>query len=185
MDAQTEQLFPDLIPDIVVRIWKAVGRHYDTGTRLMPTREMIVRLLAEDADKPASLSTVDRARRDFPDLLPWPIKRGQQPPWLTRPDMLIEHHPLGSVASADGLLSDSTQLHLRWEASDEHGRRQTVEAVTDEHGVLRLVTRWRDTTATVAAALASFGLLDLLSDGRLDGVVHWCRLLERAAHILA
>ena len=91
VDSSFEQadMFPDLIPDIVVRIWRAHQRHYRTQTRKPPTREQLRSYLEADPGKPASKSTINRARNDYPKLLtPWPIRRGQRPPWLSDPTVL-------------------------------------------------------------------------------------------------
>ena len=66
---------------------------------------------------------------------------------------------------------------MRWEAFDEHGARTTVEAVADENGVLRLISRWRDTASIYAATAVGVVMLDVMTDGKLDGVVRWCKIL--------
>jgi hypothetical protein len=172
VDSSFEQpdMFPDLLPDIVVRIWRAHLRHYRTGTHKVPSREELVRYLEADPGKPASAATIDRARRQYPRLLPWPIRRGQQPPWLIDPSLLAEYGAPVEVPATD---------HVRLVAFDEHGGATALEVVADEHGILRLVSRWRDHSAAFAAGMVGTVMLDVMTDGRLDGIIRWCRILVK------
>jgi hypothetical protein len=177
---EQSNMFPDLIPDIVVRIWNAHFAHYKTGTRLPPTRKQLSdRLLTADPDKPGSESTIDRARRDYPKLLkPWPIRRGQQPSWLSEPQTLTSVVIRGPAPVAEPKEID----RVHWEAFDEYGNPRTVEAAADENGILRLARR---PIMTIVASMMTFVLLDVMSDGRLDQIVRWCRLLTAMGHRVA
>lgn len=177
---ETVDMFPDLLPEIVVRIWKAHDRHYATGTRTPPTRAQIERYLKDDETYgPSSLSEIDRARKRYPKLLPWPILRGQRRPWEAKPDLLddlVDYHSGGDLR----LVGDEPPLR-RALLRGVNG--EVIEAMADASGrVIQLVLR--DTTASVAAAaLFVFGVLDQLSDGRLDGVVHWCHFLVKSGSL--
>ena len=169
---EQSEMFPDVIPDIVMRVWKAVLGWYATGTHNEPTVQQIVNRMVDpsvgDPTLPASVETIRRARKTFPDLLPWPIKRGQLPPWRTKPELLEK-------------LIDATPLELK---APDVLHLQTLEGVTVEvsmgaDGVYRIV-RWMGGIAgAVAAACAAMLVLDGM-DGHLDHVIHWCLLLAKA-----
>lgn len=155
-------------PPIVERVWQAADRFYETGTLRDATWTDIVRLLKEDDPSlPASQSTVDRAHRRFPNLLPWPIKRGMRRPWLSEPEVVEDQ--------LERMLVEVTSL--------DDGKKRTEEVVVDENGVLRLLNRWRRGFPNVAAVFSGVWLLDVLSDGRLDGIVRLCRLLQTRMHL--
>jgi hypothetical protein len=72
---------PEDTPDVVRNIWTAALEYYDSGPRYRLTREQAARRAY------ISPRTFDRARKKYPDLLPWPIRRGDRPPWEANPDL--------------------------------------------------------------------------------------------------
>jgi hypothetical protein len=161
------ELFPEVPPDIVERIWQAADWHYkQPGVPKRLTRETLSRRLYEDkSNGPYSPSTIDRVRKKYPNLVPWPIERGQKRPWLTQPSQ-----PSGeTVDPPPDIVARSFSFH-------DDDRNQPVEVIADENGILRLASRWKHVSAAAAAAVSGFNLLDLLSDGQLNGVIRWCTL---------
>ena len=155
-------LFPDDLPPIVQRIWDVVlHKHYAGATHQTPTRQAIANLLLEHyRDQACSLASVNRAFHTYPHLLPWPIRRGQLPPWIEepKPEAVVDCEPLRLMAFGDD------------------GQPCIVEAVVDKRtGVPRIITH------AVAAGFAMVPLLDAL-DGVTDHVIHWCRILVGALH---
>lgn len=181
---QSDDMFPDLIPTIVQRIFCARDLHFKRkpyATRF--TREECSTLLHyESFGRPEwkglawSLASIDRARDLFPKLLPWPLTRWTPRPWEQQ---VVESAPLAELQPDDAVADGE---HLLLKAFDEQGKVRIVEAVADfESGMLRLVKHLPPHSAAslVAAAFAAWLVLDGL-DGRFDAIVHWCRVF---AHI--
>jgi len=175
---EQSEMFPEIIPPDVVRFWKAALTLYELSrskTKLT-MQEVVDRMKIEEPTLPASVETIRRWRREtYPDLIDWPIKRGQLPPWCTRPEILAKLFDAAPVP-----LQSCDTLHL-----------QTIEGVPmemklGEDGVYR-ITRWGGGLASMlAAGYALFLSLDGM-DGHIDHVVHWCRvlagILEVAQHL--
>jgi hypothetical protein len=159
-------MFPDDVPDAVIRYWEAVERWYASGTHKEPTREELVKKF-----QPAiSTRTLDRIRHDHGALVGrWPPRRLDRPPWLLpSPDGLPGTQELNVVQD---------QIHrlrrIRTPAFDEQGNPVTVDLFYDtETG--RLVESILGNIHGLAALVAGlfiFDVLDLVSDGKLDGVI--------------
>jgi hypothetical protein len=173
---EQSHLFPDLLPEIVVRIWQAARRHYATGTHRTMTRIQLVKQLEADPGKPASTSTVDRARHDYPKFLPWPIKRGQLPPWETQPEILAD------LTDATPPVTTTTEIHRIVEFGDD-GTFHEVQVISDSNGLLRLASHVRHILPALIAGTFGFVLIDVMSDGRADGLIRWCMLLGQCMRI--
>jgi len=86
-------MFPEEPPPIAIRYWKAIERHFKTGTVDPPTRRQVASMMHKnDSDKSFSESTIDRARNEHkghthPEFFPKPhtIQRWMRPPWETVP----------------------------------------------------------------------------------------------------
>lgn len=165
-------MFPALVPSIVSRIWRAALDLYRLNKSLdkLTVDQIVTRMGINDPDQPRSVETIRRARRTHPDLLPWPIKRGMQPPWMAKPEVLeklIDATPV-ELTSAD-------TLHL-----------QTLEgvpvaAVWDNDGGFYRIVRWAGgIVGAMAAGYAAYLALDGM-DGHFDHVIHWCLLAVGAA----
>ena len=92
MDAHVLQqidLFPAEIPEYAIRYWQAAERWYKSTNRT-PTRDEFVKKF--DPPIPGT-RTFDRWKHDHPDLMPWPPKRGQRPPWEPRANGLSVAKP--------------------------------------------------------------------------------------------
>ena len=161
-------------PPIVARIWNGKDRHYATSTTQPYDRTMCQKQLCKDHGAPSSYSTIDRAHRDYgphgkkvAGLLPeWPIARDQHRPWLSLgQDRVAQMH----VLDRPGGVGEIATLEL-------NGHPQPVSI--DENGIIRVLKQGTGgLAAAVALFLGAFGVLDLISDGKLDGVIEWCRLL--------
>jgi len=167
---EQSELFPEVIPDAVARIWKAVLDWYRLNRFGAPTVQQIVdRMLLNDPALPASVEYIRQRRLKHPDLLPWPIRRGQRPPWL--------HEALLPIDEAPVVLAPTDTLHLTTLEGN------TVEVIVGEDGLLHLVRKWSGgMTSGLVAALTAFIWLDAV-DGHIDRVIHWCRVLAGVAHL--
>lgn len=174
MSQSTDQpdMFPELVPDIApppiaLRYWKAVRRHFEAGAVDPPTRKQVVdKMVLNNPDLAASLSTVDRACSDHPDLCPKPktIQRWMRPPWERAQDE--------SCVPIRRVLLDCTD-----EATGLHTQ---IQAMVDGNGILRLVNRLS------AAAIVGFGSWVILDgmDGHFDGIIRWCQTLSQMHHLI-
>jgi hypothetical protein len=176
-----DELFPDLlkVPPIVRRIWAEILAYHATDTPVRLTQRMIAeRLERRHPDQPCGLRTVQRAFHDYrKTLLPWPVWRGQRPPWEPQPEQVDE-------AVDPTPIAPQVADHLWLEAFDEHGEPHTVEAAIGPDGILRVIAdRAQRLTALIAAAYAAVVLLDSM-DGHVDHVIHWCRVISAVIHTL-
>jgi hypothetical protein len=138
--------FPDRLPGIIVRYWLAHERWYAAGKLEPPTREQFEGFLRNvDPAKAFSRSSVDRARKRYPRLMPWPVTRGMPLPWIAHPEVLAE---LDSPVSADG--------HQQLELLAADG--QAVPVRIDDDGLVHVIKRWQPYASLVASLL----------------VLHWC-----------
>jgi len=190
MSSNHPQLFsgPDWVPPRdVERVWKGKDRHYATGTQEPYDRAHARAQLERDGLGPSSASVLDRAITRYgpngtliPGLLPgWPIRKHQERPWLVEPITpdLVQLMPQDTddpsllVAKLEWLCN---QLDARVEldASLSRQARATARAV-----MRRLSRRGLDSAAAAVMLLSAFRLLDLLSDGKMNGVIAWCELL--------
>jgi hypothetical protein len=164
-------------PRDVERIWNGKDRHFAAGTTEPYDRVRCKKQLELDGG-PASDSIIDRAVTRYgvhgriqPGLLPkFPLLRDQQRPWLL-PELADEPTEL-----LEKLLWLCDQLQQRVEnEGDLLNRARAVLHVFDE--------RFHGTAIVAATALGAFRLLDMLSDGKVDNVINWCRLLLAPAHV--
>jgi len=167
---EQSELFPEVIPDSVARIWKAVLDWYRLNHFGTPTVQQIVdRMLLNDPALPSSVEYIRQRRIKHPDLLPWPIRRGQRPPWLHELTQPIDETPV--------VLNPSDTLHLTTLEGVQ------VEVAVGEDGILRIVRRWSGGIAgATAVAYAALIILDGM-DGTYDHIIHWCRVLASAVHV--
>jgi len=143
-------------PRDVERVWKGKDKHYATNTFEPYDRPRALWYLKHDAAGPGSPSILDRAiTRYGPNgrlesgLIPgWPIRREQQRPWLEK-------------APPEVLPQVGDQLMC------------VVESADNGHVVLRIV---KGLSLVAAVLLSMLTTLDVLSDGKLDGVITWCHL---------
>jgi hypothetical protein len=177
---QQLDMFPE-IREIVVRIWEAALAHYATGTRKVLTREALSDRLREDGTNgPHSLSTIDRALHKYHELLPWPIKRGMRPPWETPPEKAPTSESLHVIDDEPIELRPGDRVRLA--SFDERGAIRMVEAVLDEDGIPRGITRLiSSTSAVVAATMTAALVLDCL-DGQVDTIIRWCCIIGGELH---
>jgi hypothetical protein len=175
------------VPQEAIRYWQAHHRWFvDAGKLESPTREEF----AERFKPPISTSKLDRIRQgngkyaNVPKYLGhWPPRREDRPPWETSVDGLVpvetqelnviqEIHTLRNVVVAGfegGKVVRVVQLHDALTGQLVHSYLEPEPpspTAPDSHGL-----------AVLAAGLSGFGLLDFISDGRLDGVVRICHFL--------
>lgn len=161
--------FPDWMPDRPKLFWIGVWHHFASGTLKPPDYQEIVRGAKAELgqDLHVSQTTFERARKEFPALIPKPstLRKGMRPPWVDDPRLLEAFVPQGVTLPLPFVLDDE-QI-------------ETPLLRVGQHEIILLkggMVRWRPLSA-VAAALAVVPLLDLVSDGKLDGVIMWCHLL--------
>lgn len=158
-----------------MRLCTEAHRYFHAArTFVPPTYEQLAGRLKDDRTlQPFSLSTIHRLRRRYPGLLPPKITRA----WLEHEAQRYGWDPP----------PDPVELHAR-ERTYVHvthgGAEHLVEVEIDKDGLLRALAPLRNASAALVAVVFGFGILDVLSDGRLDGVVRWCHLLARATHIV-
>lgn len=162
-------LFPDHLPAVVLNYWDAIAKYHRTQTRREPTLDEIAKRMD------IGVSTLYRARKKHPDLMPWPVARGQRPPWEPTPEPEpIAPEPLNLVPL-------DLQPELRLVTRDEDGQEHMLPVVVDQQGLVRVVSHTRTlvvATATLATPVL-WRVLDFVSDGRVDGAVKWCHLAAR------
>lgn len=158
---------------IVQRVWAA--RDYAFKSKPFATKITLIELQGymkmpfgnpQWEGQPWSLSTIERAMRQYPALLPKSMLRR----WATRPWERKE-----SESESLPLKPDDSPVVLKWTAFDADGNQVTVEAVGDENGVVRFIKQVLPSATAIAASIAALVALDGL-DGHIDHVVHWCRV---------
>jgi len=163
-------MFPALVPPIAVRYWKAIDRYFSIPGNIDPptVKQVVDQMIALDADKPASPSTIDRACRRFPQFCPKPkdIHRWMRPPWEPQPHKVMQQ----AAEIPRRVLLDCTD-----EATGLHTQ---VEAEADQTGLLRLVSRL---PVLLVAGVGTLAVLDTM-DGKVDGAIHWCLAFIKAVH---
>lgn len=169
---------PDRIPVIVQRIWAAHKFHF-SSPRWRKTRLTMLVLCGHLAEAdghpeweglPSSPSTVERARREYPEYLPWPMHRYMRPPWEDQPVQLWPE----DCADPSGEI-----LYLQ-RLDDAGNPSGTVPLLISPNGIVRAISRVPESLTAAAAMLSGGMLLDGL-DGRLDSVLHWCRFVGAVA----
>ena len=163
---------------IICRSWECKQKHFfnpDGTPRSNPgafDREALrYRLRRHYTDRPNSVSSFDRAHHDWPQLLPWPMTADMTPPWE-------------SSASADD--DQALPVDLRQQVP-----LFPVIALPDESGATRRCQLVLRADGVVAARVIS-GMVAVISvivtmdglDGKVDGVIHWCRVLIDAARVV-
>jgi len=147
-------------PPIVERIWVAKDRHYASGTSHPFDRHACHAQLQRDLGESNSLSTIDRARRTYPHLIPnWPIRRDQQRPWL---------QPLDGVPVAP-IPDDAPVIEIPLRNG------QVMKAAVCGNGFLRVIEH--GLCAVAAGMIAAVNVLDIASDGKADHIIRWCEVL--------
>jgi hypothetical protein len=164
--AQALDRLPEGERAIILRTWDCADHHY-RHTKLPFDQAQLGALLERYPDKPKSLASFDRAHRKYPLLLPWPIKRGDKPPW-------IEDTP---IDDQQVMLTRRDQIDVGQmfylppvEVEDELGTKRLARLIIDRSGAVR------GALLSAAAMLSGFCLLDAM-DGKLDGIIHWCAVL--------
>ena len=167
------QSIPPIDRLIIERAWEcALDRYAHNKTPALQQVELKQRIRAKyKPDKPYSGSSWDRAHREYPELLPWPISYGQRPPWEgvaldadpvepAREDQA----PVGVLVLPEGTVFESAD-----------GQRVAARHL---NVLCNGVLRWP--LGIVAAGFASFLLLDGM-DGKYDHVIHWCWVFAESA----
>lgn len=180
---------PSFPPRDVERIWVGKDKHYRSGTSELYDRTRAMQHLQRDEYPQKSESVLDRAIWFYgehgikiPGLIPkWPIRPEQQRPWLSdkHDAALLEMEE--AMALLDG--SDDPQAlcaKLHWLCDELEARVDAEGALLNRaHELLDLVRRGhpRELGAMAAMFVGAFRLLDVVSDGKMDGVVLWCHIL--------
>lgn len=167
------------LPLIVERIYKARDLYFAEHPRatkftMVNCQDMLQRDLgvAEWAGEPWSISTIERARRDYPEYLPykWPLHRWEQRPWAKDDD----DDQFGDQGPDGGSF---LMLPLR----DAAGNEIEVPVRTEPNGVIRVLKSMPETVSAAAAILSGGLILDGM-DGRADTIIHWCRVIYGMIH---
>jgi hypothetical protein len=172
--AQQPNLFPDDVPEFAIRYWAAHRRWFET-TRRPPVREELHRVYNRGvpAAEQIALRTFDRGRKLCKRWLgSWPPKHDERPPWEQMPLVPVQDEPFNVVAGEIHHLA-----RARTAVVDESGR---PAIRVDEYDTTdgRVIHSYIDLHGVIAAGLVvAFGALDLLIDGRIDGVIQVCHLL--------
>jgi hypothetical protein len=164
-------MFPDDVPEHVVRYWEAKERWYASGTHKEPTREEFVKKFVP----PISTRTLDRIRHAYRTLVGrWPPRRSDRPPWQPpEPDGQELNVVPGEIHRLRG---------VRVAGFDDDGRPVIVMQLYDTLTgamVQSYVDEPREPPgsaphriALFAATMFGLGLLDAIdADGQLDGVI--------------
>lgn len=166
-------MFPEDTPESVIRYWAAKRRWYASGTHKTPRREEFVQMF----EPPISTATLDRIRKQHPEL-PWPPKRTDEPPWHTSTPIIL------SEATREEFLNvepgDRHILHqVRTPGLDEDGNPVVrIDEYDPKDGriVHSFITHLHQVPALVASMVA---LMDAMTDGKLDGVLRICHLVRQ------
>jgi len=155
---------PDVKPPIVRYIW-AAKLHHDSKGRYPyePLTLEDYEGLLKNRVKPWSKSSISLARRNHPELVPWDLLkiRNVRPPWETHPELLEE--PALQIADAE--MQPLLQMG------------DYVFMAPKDGGLVRAVVRKGQGLVAATVLLGLIPLLDLLSDGKMDHIITWCRLL--------
>jgi hypothetical protein len=143
----------------------------------------------------ASESTLNRAITRYgrngtiiPGLIPhWPIGKYEERPWIVaqrerRQREALQRVPVDQPETVtlevvnhfiDGLAAtEPTDQHLR-------------DVKADVLELFRMVKKNASDVNNMAAVfVGGFVLLDVFSDGRLDNIVRWCKLLAATRHVI-
>jgi hypothetical protein len=179
----TEQadLFPDDAPEFAIMYWRARDRWFET-TRRSPRREELHRVynrIVPPAEQIA-LRTFDRRREQSKRWLgSWPPKFDERPAWEHTLKLTADDGPFNVVPGEFHHLA-----RARTAVVDESGR---PAIRVDEYDTTdgRVIHSYIDLHGVIAATLvAAFGALDLMVDGRADGVIQVCHLLGKVVSIV-
>jgi len=152
----------DFVPQEAIDYLAAVRRYYQT-TKRPPTNDD---MRAEHDEMPAR--SWDRRKHDLRHKWPrdylevWPPPRDWHPSW----EHLIKDTP------------PQGQRVVRQPAFDDGQHPVLIEEVFDANGV-SIRRRLINTASSIAAVIATSTIMDVLSDGRLDGIVRFVRMCMR------
>ena len=181
-------MFPETdgsVPPNVDHIWAAHDRHFAThGSRPDLTYERVVTLL-EMAGVSSSKSTIERARREYPHLFPphWPLRREDKRPWLDEPSLLLlpRRLPQKQSIAQNSSTPPELQQHVLIATMFDTRTSRLVEIECTMDPTTGRLSPWVARLYVLAmASLSTAAMLDL-SDGRIDGMVRWCRVLAGLA----
>jgi hypothetical protein len=171
-------MFHDGLPPVIVqRIWAAHAAHFSG-----PYRNVRLTMLVlcghlekplghpEWENLPSSQSTVERARRKYPKLLPWPMTRYMRPPWEDQPEVLAD--PNVVVPRAEDR-SDHPSGEVRLLATLDG---DSLPVVVDVNGIVRVLKNLPSSLVAAAAMLTGIHVTDGL-DGRMGDALHWCHFV--------
>jgi hypothetical protein len=168
--AEQPSLFPNDVPEFAVDYWLAVKKYF-ANTHKAPRREELLdqyNRLQPPGSK-IELRTFDRRRAAHKQWLgAWPPTRTSVPPWEH------EHLPDDFYNVVPGIIQplDRVELPVLLEG------KPAVKVELYDHKTGLLVRQYIDRTiAAVYAGVFLWGMLDVLSDGALDGVIRWCRII--------
>lgn len=152
---------PDIRPPIIRYTWAAKLHHDSKNSREPFTLEQCESIL-KNRVHPWSRSTISIAVRNHHDLLPWDElkRRGARPPWEAHPELLEGPAPQPADTDLQPLLQMGDYIFM-----------------APKNGGLVRVVRTGQGLAAAAVLFALAPLLDLLSDGKMDGWIAWCHIL--------
>ena len=167
-DRQSQLSLPGVesgsVPPEAIAYLNAVRRYYQPGVTRAPTNVDIAALLELPTRTWDNRKADLRGRRWGVDYIEvWPPPPGWRPSW----EYLIANG--GGSAPAPG------QRVVREPAFDDQMRPVTIEEMFDADG-RSLWRRLVERLPSLAAILTGSVVLDIVSDGRLDGIVRFIRI---------
>lgn len=207
-DLATPQKLPAWLPADPAAYWEAVFGHFGTGTHRPPTRTQIAKRM-HVAEK-----TVDRYHDEDPDLCPKPkeLRRLMVLPWEAHPELVEKYLPSGALIvqevdepSSTGWVENlheltemiQQRLTTASDVLDQCARLKVTpfgvvlgydgklhDVVVDRLGSLHVLESIEKLALAAGAALSMRVTLDVLSDGRADNVIAWCRIFSHALKVV-
>jgi hypothetical protein len=181
------EALPPLKRVIIERVWECALSHYRTTNRLLTLADLksLFNRKYTNNDGPKTITSYSRARAKYPMLVPWPIRKGQRPPWeggVRAEAAPVERKDDDAAESDESLFRKlapgdqvaAGQLTFRDGNFYLNGKLAAMEAL--ENGLVR----WRPIVGLVAAGLATAVMVDSL-DGVMGDGLRFCHML----HVLA
>jgi len=160
--AEQTDMFPDDVPEPVIRYWQAAARWYASGTHAEPTREEFVKKFLP---REISTRTLDRIRRRYASLVgAWPPKRSDRPPW-ERPNLLpaVPDDPLNGTPN-----DIRTLRRVRTAGFDEDGNPVTITQLYDSK-TGDLIHSFITNLHGLVAAISTMTMIEAMHHCWLDG----------------